>query len=582
MYSPCLKVDVLTNAAADFLRACRNVSLLAVGALTLFSWLSPNHYYPWTTFHAQLASSAAAALLSMIVLASWSEFPSRAPYLALVAAAASVIPWIQFHAGIIYFYGDALLACVYLLAFALMQVIGFHIAAQQGLRKLLEPLSWLLLAGSLLSTWIALYQWQGLDYLFVFALELSRGDRPFANFAQPNQLATLLVLGIVGCAYLYHLRRLSAIAATPVAALFAFGIAMTASRAAMLELLCIGVVLLVTLRGQRTRVNLRAIAFVAALVASSMSLWPYMQQVEQAGVRNLASATSAGTRPTHWLSMLDAARRQPWAGYGWNQTSVAHFSIAAEYPATYETLGESHNLILDLLVWNGLVLGTLISAAVVAWFVMMMRRRHSPESALALAMVIAVFAHSMVEFPIYYLYFMLPIALLMGALVAELQPAASMRVPAGLIPLSFASLTAVGAALSLEYLRIEEEVRLVRFEAARIVTGRARWAADEVRLLTHHAAFIQFARTPPRVEMSAAELVWMGQIARRYPHSTVILRYASALALNDQPAAATDALRLICHIRPELECEHAQQQWQLQRGASERIAALPFPAAPKP
>lgn len=566
---------------SGLLNPLRTTLFVLAAAFALFSWVPPNHYYPWTAFHGQLSMAVAATLIAMWSFAGRPRGANRVPYLALVAFVAAAIPWAQFASGLISFLGDALMPSLYLLAFALAQVVGYRVVAMYGLRKLFEPLAWLLITGSLLSTWIALYQWQGLDYLFVFAMEIPPGTRPLANFAQPNLLATMLVLGLIGCAYVYQLERIGKLTGTLLVVMFAFGIAMTQSRAAVLQLLVVGGWL--ALNSRRGRIDLRALALVALVVVGCITAWPHLLEASSgSGGRGIDNAASAGNRPTHWMSMLDASTRNPWFGFGWSQIPVAHFAVAPDYPATKEILAESHNLILDLLVWNGWPIGLLLTGALGWWFFVMMRRRHSSESAIALAAVISIFVHSMVEFPIYYLYFMLPIAAVMGGLVAELRASDSVGAPRWAAPLVLGAAVFAGTSLSLEYLKIEEEVVARRFELARIGLENPPLPAVDVQWLTQLGNYLRFVRTPENDNMSAADIRWMGQVATRFPNWTAVIRYASALARNGRPAEAAAALVRICKIQPDDACQAAQTRWSQLGKSNAKIAAIPFPGALSP
>jgi len=570
------------RGSSDVQHALRTTGLVLAAALALFSWLSPNHYLPWTGFHGQLAMAGAAVLVALCAFASpWRAAADRVPYLALVALVAALVPWFQFAAGVIFFSGDALMASLYLLAFALAQTVGYRIVALRGSRALFEPLAWLFVAASLLSMWIALYQWQGLRYLDVFALEVPAGSPPFANLSQPNLLATLLVLGLVGCAYVYQLGRIGKLVAMLLTVMFVFGIAMTQSRAGLLQLLIIGGWLAIQARG--SRLSLRSIGLAAVVLLACIIAWSHLLTVS--GVvtgRSIDAVASVGRRPAHWLTMLDAATRHPWFGYGWNQITVAQYAVAPDHPATREILAESHNLILDLLVWNGLPLGLLFAGAIGLWFLVMLTRRQSPESAIALAAVIAVFAHSMVEFPIYYLMFMLPIAAMMGGLAAELQPAASLGIPRWAAPLLLGVLVWVGASVSLEYLRIEADLLAVRFEQSILGRNQPRATPVNAFWLTQHSEFLRLVRAPERDNLSREEIVRIGEVAMRYPSWSVLSRYASVLAKNNRGAEAAAVLSRICKTHPEAVCRQAQDQWRQLGATNAKIAAVPFSAPDKP
>ncbi|MCQ4005257.1 O-antigen ligase family protein, partial [Klebsiella pneumoniae] len=66
---------------------------------------------------------------------------------------------------------------------------------------------------------------------------------------------------------------------------------------------------------------------------------------------------STGIRPDFWLMSLAAIAQRPLFGYGWNQAATAHIELSAEFSHLTTVMGHSHNLFLDLLIWNGVVIG---------------------------------------------------------------------------------------------------------------------------------------------------------------------------------------------------------------------------------
>jgi hypothetical protein len=55
---------------------------------------------------------------------------------------------------------------------------------------------------------IAVLQWLNLDQHLYGVMELRAGNRPFANFAQPNNMSTFLVMGLMACLYLFEQQKL--------------------------------------------------------------------------------------------------------------------------------------------------------------------------------------------------------------------------------------------------------------------------------------------------------------------------------------------------------------------------------------
>jgi len=389
--------------------------LQAAGAFALFAWLTPTHELPWTTFHAEFAMALAAMLAGACVLWRDRHQAVAIPASALATLAVALVPLLQLATGKIAFRGDAVLVCMYLAGFALAQLIGARAVAIWGLARMLEAFAWLLLIGAVISTWLALCQWQQLDYLGLALVDLPQGSRPFANFNQPNLLATLLVLGLLATAILYDAERFGNGVALLLTGLLGFALAATQSRAGLLGLAVVGALLLLRHHQLTRRMNWREVVVGLATVLIALLAWQAVRTISlEAGGRDASAMVAAGTRNIHWPSMWDAIGRRPWTGYGWNQVDAAQFAVAPDHPATGEVLAYGHNLVLDLLLWNGVPLGIVLVGGLALWFSLALREARNSTALLALALVVAAFAHAMVEYPLYYAYFLLPIGLMIG------------------------------------------------------------------------------------------------------------------------------------------------------------------------
>ena len=74
--------------------------------------------------------------------------PHRVPTLAGLTLFAALIPWAQLATGVIVVRGDAALTCLYLVGFALAQIVGYRAVGIWGLERPLAAFSWVVLAGT--------------------------------------------------------------------------------------------------------------------------------------------------------------------------------------------------------------------------------------------------------------------------------------------------------------------------------------------------------------------------------------------------------------------------------------------------
>lgn len=568
--------------------AVSTLSTLALaGLLCLLGWLAPNHYLPWPSFHSEWPMAAGGVLLAAWALPRRRDVALQVPWLAVLALATALIPWLQWQWGIVYFVGDAWVSSLYLVGLALAIVVGHRIVSLDGPTRAFEALAGVVLAGAVLSTWVALCQWLELDYFRWSALGLDPGSRYYANFAQPNHFALLLVLGIVSAVLFYVRGRIGPVGTGMLVTFLALGIAMSASRAAVVQLAAVAAWLLFARTRlpseQRERLSLTAMAAATLLVTIALFAWPALRDAWSPPANGSPTPYSllrtGGLRQDHWLTLLDAASRRPWFGYGWYQTNAAQLEVAAFHPATYETLAQSHNQVLDLVLWAGIPLGLLLSGVLALWVARAVRRVRGAEGVMALGFVGAVLVHSLVEFPLYYAYFMLPVALVVGGICATIDDRPTIRVHRGLAGFVLLAATTLMVLIGAEYFTVEEHWRAMRFEQARIGNVKVSDKPPQLRFLTGLEEFLRLGAQPPLLPVSEDETVRIGKIAKRYPHAFYLTVYAAALADHGKPEQAIAVLGPICKVHHESLCKSSKDLWLKYGALHPRVAAIAWPAA---
>jgi len=557
------------------------LTLWAAGACALLAWLMPTHELPWPAFHAELAMALAAVLGSLGVLHVLRGQAVTIPALAIVISIVATTPLLQFAAGTVRFAGDAALSSLYLFSFAVMVVMGHHAARLWSGRRVLEACAWTVLLASIASSGMALAQWLLQDDLPLLVNRLAPLARPYANLLQPNLLATLLVLGLLSIACLFDGRRIGAVASLLATGLLGCGLALAQSRAAWLELAVLTVLVIGRRCALTGRLGWRHLAAGAALLVLTGLAWTVLDPLSNQSVARDAAdtANSTGNRLTHWREMVEAVLQHPWSGHGWMGVTAAQYTVAAGFPATHETMGYSHNLILDLLVWIGVPVGLAITFWLGAWLWRVARNTTESSSLLALAAVTALVVHAQVEYPLAYTYFLLPVGVLCGLLSASTFPAPVRAIPVWLSLLLLSGAAAVLAVVALDYLTFEQQLRRLRFDQARIGLDTPRPASVPIRLLTQLDAMLRFAQTPERENMTEAELDEMRGTVARFPSGANMVRLAAALAINHRPDEAVQVLQRVCKLESEVGCRNMEGLWT---ALGDRRPAIRQVAWPRP
>lgn len=562
---------------------------LWAGVLLCLAYLLPNHYSPWLSFHQELATALAFAPLLAWACTRIAPIPA----IAYGAAALALVPLIQLATGQLYFATDGWVPSLYLLGFALSAHAGALCTwpttlspPAQG-RPPAEMLWTALLLAALLSAGLAFHQWLMPTYRGIYIAEMPPQSRPFGNLAQPNQLATLLLLGTVGLVYLWEARRLRALFAIAALFLLLWALVMTGSRSVLLAL--VWLLPAYALMHKRCHLRTTPVAVMAgvAFYFAMTWLWPLLDDwlLLNAGTNTaLERMGSPGIRSVIWLSMLDAIGRAPWLGYGWGQISVAQSAVTLDHPPTHHWLESAHNLFLDLALWNGLPVALLVIAGLAHWFFHQVRRCNDPMKWATLLGIAVVFNHAMVEFPLNYAYFLLPVGFFMGTLSGPAMlpstPRRFMlgaRVARGAVMATGAVASALTVSVAIEYFPMEADWALMRYQEARIGNPEATEAPPAL-VLTGIQQFLRFSRSEAKPGMSAKQLETMRRNSERYAYAAPMFKYALALALNHQPENARTTLKKMCSMHPQSVCRSAKTHWEdLAKTRHPELANFNFP-----
>jgi O-antigen ligase len=538
----------------------------------------PNHYPPWASFHADAWACVVIALASAAVIIRCQAAAQWHGSTVLVALLACV-PWLQYSAGLISFAGQAWMSTAYLLGLLLALLTGQR-WERAGPDQLANGLFWAIGLASVVSVNLQLQTWLGLIDTGIFDLWSMglAGGRPYANIGQPNQLATLLLWGLLAGAWGYSSEKISAPVALLLASFLLLGIALTQSRTAWLGLTFL---LLASWAWRRVWRSKWVPWVVTGLFVFFWACPPLLKAMADALLLGaepsyFRAPLQGELRPLAWRIFVDAAVSRPWLGYGWQEVSGAQLAVAADFPPLYATFAHAHNLFLDLVLWLGLPLGIFVSAYLFWRFASWMRAVANAKDAILMMFLGVIGIHAMLELPLHYAYFLLPTGLVMGVLNQRLG-----KKPVGTSPRwTLMGLWLVAALLLSvivrDYFRVEASFQTLRFELARIGTLPTGKAPD-VLLLTQLRERIGFMRYEVKPGMSPEELDWLLKVANAYPGGGVLYKAATALALNDRPEEARQWLKKICKISSVEECDLIKRVWAQDSRGNPLIAAVSWP-----
>ena len=448
------------------------------------------------------------------------------PHTSLWVVGIAFIPWLQYAGGIVVFGGDAWMASLYLLGFALAMGAGYA-----GSRAWLHSL-WI---AALVSTAIGITQWLHVEDLIFggFAVAVEQGDRAMGNVGQANHFATLLLIGILALFYALERGVLRRGVLFVCIAFLTLGVILSQSRSGMLGAVVAAVWLMVRLPSRKNTLFIGG--WLLIFTIATLMLPAVSETLRGASVRGLQTSAPISQRWDLWQQIGHAIVQSPWWGYGWNQTPSAQAAGALAHPDAI--IGAyAHNGAIDLLAWNGIPLGVLICAMVAYWFISRLRQARTPHAVGAMAGLLVIVIHSLLEYPFAYAYFVVVIGLLAGVVEAEIQ-SPTLALPRRAVAAGLAVLIPLGLWTAYEYVRIEEDFRVVRYRAM----GITDYAPPDYQLshpifLSQLDALLQSHSMVIRPTLPEHDVQLLATTARRFADDRVWCRYTQALALKKRSA----------------------------------------------
>ncbi|MDC5512662.1 Wzy polymerase domain-containing protein [Acinetobacter baumannii] len=400
------------------------VFFLFLAAILLgFAWLSPFHYNPWVMFSSEMSTFTA----GLSVLAALFYQNIKIPRAQILLLPFTLIPIVQWGFGLVFDLSTALLSTFYLLGFWFMVLAGYNLSLDQKKRdQIFSGFSLLVIITSLFTSLIAIFQWLNIESHLIYTLHLI-GNRPYGNFGQPNNMATFLIIGLLGCLYLYEKNKATVWLLLPSALIILFTIALSQSRTSWIVFPFLLIYWIVKQFGKQKRFRfVQGLLWCLAFFLIAGLILPYITQFIEFSTNTeitetssfVARAGSGHERIGMWIQILHAIAQQPWLGYGWSQTSVAVVD-SIQYGTVHVWFNSAHNILLDIIIWNGIPISIVIIAYFACWFLWVNQQAKETISIIAIMMVCTVLIHAMLEFPQRYAYFLLTCGFLLGIIQAQ-------------------------------------------------------------------------------------------------------------------------------------------------------------------
>lgn len=550
-----------------------HISLALVGLMWVFPFLHYRHENPLTAFDQEWWSAMLGVLaLSLLTAREFWRQP-EIPRIAQLPIALIVVVLLQLVLGKMAYFDQALLYILYLLFAALLMLLGKRLRACFGIEKLAVALAFFLLIGAELSALIGVLQHYQLHTPFdaIVVMQISSGI--YGNLAQPNHFANYIALGLISLGLLFQQRKLKAGYVILLAVPLVFSMTMSGSRSSWLYLLLmIGLAWWLARRDSTMRPLLRytLLLIVGFGLMHLVVQMPFMtgavsgtNTVQHFLAYNGGGDTSGSIRLYLWREAGLMFMQSPWIGVGFGQFAWHHFELLPSLRAGNISglYNNAHNLIFQLAAEAGLAGLLVLFGSLGIWFYGVHHRYAKSASSMenvqndatrsaahwwgyAILGVLAI--HSLLEYPLWYAYFIAVGAILLGAF-DETHYRLELR-HIGRLALTMILLLGLLSLLQLHsnYQRLKDILAIVPASANAAETlQRTRddlIAVHGGALLAPYAELYIFGSSEVNTDRIKQKLVLGANVMRFIPNAQVVYRQAFFLAQDGQLQPAKQLL----------------------------------------
>ncbi|OGS71231.1 MAG: hypothetical protein A2063_02090 [Gallionellales bacterium GWA2_60_142] len=565
-----------------------HISLTLVGLMWVFPFLHYVHRYPLTTFYQEWWSAllGVGALTLLVGREYWVR--PEIPRIAQLPVGLAAIALLQLALGKMVYFDQALLYSLYLLFAALLMMLGAWLRDIFGFARLAQTLAIALLVGAEISAAIGVLQHFHWSTPFDTVIVAKISSSLFGNLAQPNHFANYIALGLISLGLLHQLGlkgRYAALLALPML----LTMTLSGSRSTWLYLLMMGA--LAAWWSRRDAAQRPLLRYSLLLLAGFGAMHLLVQLPFMAGAggsidtmqRLFGADVSGGIRLYLWRESWLIFGQAPWLGVGFGQFAFHHLQmLPVLQPDNIQGLyNNAHNLVFQLAVESG-VAGLLVLFVALAMWLNGLRRA-TPDAAhwwgYAALGVLAI--HSLLEYPLWYTYFVAVAAILLGALDEtryrlELRAVGRLSVAAMLL---LGLLTLLQ--LRISYVQLEQVLRMRPASAAdqtsftRVRDGLV--AIHGGSLLSPYAELFMSSMIEVGEDRKRDKLELNSRVMRFVPVGHVVYRQALLLAQNDMPQQARAAMEQAIWSYPsEFDATRRQLESLAEKEPARYAALLEF------
>ena len=392
------------------------------------------------------------------------------------------------------------------------------------------------------------------------------------NIAQTNNFATHVTLAALALIYLQAQRRIPLGLALPVLVIFAIVLTLASSRSVWLytsATIVLSAILYWKMRDNfHRRLAVLSMLFLALFVMGQI-LMPLVDEwlgtilaeygfgKNHPGVLTALERSMAGaheSRLMEWSRAWTIFLQAPVVGVGMGQYAWHSFSLYAlpefmDHP-TGEVFSHAHNLFMQVMAELGIIGLLLLVLLLASWFWQFLRGILTPNSWLIIGVLLILFIHSNLEYPLWYSHFLGVAAIMLGlgdnrTMRVTFTPWLGQTAFAAIMVLAFGILAmAYGSFLKLE------NVNILILEPGPEEAAKRLWAISRNPLLTPWAEAAMATHASPNKDNIDQHLAHTSRVMHYQPHPIKVHRHIVFLAFADRIEESVSLLRLAAAAYP--------------------------------
>lgn len=401
------------------------LGLILIGLMFLLPFINIYHDFPIVSFYSEwIAGALGLAATGMQFLTARPII--QAPKISLLFLALGLILLLQWTAGIVST-ANALMNLSYFIWAFLLAVLGKRLREEFGWDHLAHLLAVCLTTAGCLNGLLVMVQIIARTGGTVFFLP---DLQSFGALPQSNHFANFIALCTASLIYLYINKRVTTAFFTVVALWFLLMLAISGSRSAWLYLAALTLSALLmyipALKQGQLSSKHRALLFICLATLPLFGLVHFFSaNLAPAGLFNLSTdrivnginMDTPSVRLQIWYDSLRLFLQSPWLGIGAGNLNAATFLLLDQPTAmSYKGMFEhAHNLFLQLLAEMGIGAVLITLFMLFGWCRRIQWRELDMNIWWAISLLMILGIHSMLEYPLWYAYFLGVAALLLGA-----------------------------------------------------------------------------------------------------------------------------------------------------------------------